>query len=131
MGRYQLGRQLTYPEVALLVGVLEDAHGRVPRPRSAMTRAGLAATVVTLGVVLLLSLVAVRMQSLDFQEHSRYEAGLVHLKELDARQNADVLESRFELATSYDSLVDGSRQSEADRKRAAQRARVCGSRCTR
>ena len=70
-----------------------------------MTRSGLAATVVTLGVVLLLSLVAVRMQSLDFQEHSRYDTGLVHLKELDARQNADVLESRFELATSYDSLV--------------------------
>lgn len=70
-----------------------------------MTRSRLAVAAVTLGVVLLLSFVAVRMQSLDFQEHSRYEAGLVHLKELDARLNADLLESRFELAISYDSIV--------------------------
>jgi diguanylate cyclase (GGDEF)-like protein len=70
-----------------------------------VTRSGIAATVVTLGVVLLLSLVAVKMQSLDFQEHSQYDTRLVHLKELDARQNADVLESRFELAISYDALV--------------------------
>jgi len=70
-----------------------------------VTRSGIAALAVTLCGLLLLSLVAVKMQSLDFQEHSRYEAGLVHLRELDARQNADVLESRFELATSYDALV--------------------------
>jgi diguanylate cyclase (GGDEF)-like protein len=70
-----------------------------------VTRAALGAIAVVVGVVALLSVVAVKMQSLDFQEHSRYQAGLVHLRELDAQLNADVLESRFELATSYDALV--------------------------
>jgi diguanylate cyclase (GGDEF)-like protein/PAS domain S-box-containing protein len=70
-----------------------------------MTRASLMAVAVGLGVVGLLAFVVLKTQSLDFQEHSRYQAGLVHLKELDARLNADVLQSRFELTSSYDTLV--------------------------
>jgi diguanylate cyclase (GGDEF)-like protein/PAS domain S-box-containing protein len=70
-----------------------------------MTRSSVSAAVVALGVLGLLAFVVLQTQSLDFQEHSRYQAGLVHLKELDARLNANVLESRFELASSYDPLV--------------------------
>jgi diguanylate cyclase (GGDEF)-like protein/PAS domain S-box-containing protein len=70
-----------------------------------MSRSGVSAVGVAFGIALMLSVVAVKMQALDFQEHSQYDARLVHLKELDAQLNADVLESRFELATSYDALV--------------------------
>jgi PAS domain S-box-containing protein len=70
-----------------------------------MTRSFAANSVFGLGFVALLVFVALKTQSLDFQEHSRYQARLVHLQELDARLNADVFESRFELTTSYDSLV--------------------------
>jgi diguanylate cyclase (GGDEF)-like protein/PAS domain S-box-containing protein len=70
-----------------------------------MTRASLHAAAAGFGVVVLLAFVVLKTQSLDFQEHSRYQAGLVHLKELDGRLNADVLESRFELTSSYDALV--------------------------
>jgi diguanylate cyclase (GGDEF)-like protein len=60
-----------------------------------------------------LAFLAMETQSVDLQQHADYSEALIHLKELDARLNAGVLESRFELATSYDELVAAGTQSRA------------------
>ena len=48
-----------------------------------MKRSTLGAGAIGLAAVLLIAFVAHKSQSLDFQEHSRYQAALVHLKELE------------------------------------------------
>ena len=63
-----------------------------------------------IGGFAVLAFLAMETQSVDLQQHAAYEQELTHLREVDARLNAGVLESRFELATSYDELVAASAQ---------------------
>ena len=58
------------------------------------------------GAVLLLALLLVKTQSIDYPAHDRFNSDLRRLKELDATINQDVLKARYNLLTYYDPLIN-------------------------
>jgi hypothetical protein len=69
-----------------------------------MRRSRVAKILTAVGLVLLLTFLLSRAQSVNSTEHDRYNADLLRLKESDAVLDETVLRTRYRLLVSYDSL---------------------------
>jgi DAHL domain-containing protein len=57
------------------------------------------------GALLLLSLLFLKTELFDLQQHARYQENLHRLRALDAMLNEDIVRAHYELLTRYDPLV--------------------------
>ena len=69
-----------------------------------MTRSRIAQILSTIGVVLLFAFLFSKSQSIDSEQHDRYNADLLQLKESDASLDDAILRTRYRLLASYDPL---------------------------
>ncbi len=58
-----------------------------------------------ISTIVLLVFLIIKSRSIDFIEHERYQAAIFQHLARDAMLNRDILHSRYELVTSYDTLV--------------------------
>ena len=70
-----------------------------------MTKGQMRSTSIGIGVVLLLTCLFVQQQPVNPQEHDRFMRDLLLINQLDAETNRDLLNSRYELLSSYDPFV--------------------------
>ena len=70
-----------------------------------MTSAKILNTAMGAAAVLLLTLLFVQQRPVDPQQHDRFLRDLLLMKQLDAEINRDLLNSRYELISSYDPFV--------------------------
>ena len=70
-----------------------------------MTKGQMRSTSIGIGVVLLLTCLFVELRPVNPQEHDRFMRDLLLINQLDAETNRDLLNSRYELLSSYDPFV--------------------------
>jgi hypothetical protein len=82
-----------------------------------VTKGQIRSTSIGVGVILLLTCLFVQQRPVNPQEHDRFMHDLLLINQLDAETNRDLLNSRYELLSSYDPFVqrlEEMRAAEAD-----------------
>jgi signal transduction histidine kinase/CheY-like chemotaxis protein len=82
-----------------------------------VTKGQIRSTSIGIGVIVLLTCLFVQQRPVNPQEHDRFMRDLLLMNQLDAETNRDLLNSRYELLSSYDPFVqrlDEMRAAEAD-----------------